>query len=51
MTHPKQNKNKDALSNLNRGFIKDHDLTKDVAKVAKLSSPTGSSINKETSQS
>ena len=28
MTHPKQHKKKDTLSNLNSGFIKDHDLTK-----------------------
>ena len=46
MTHPKQHKKKDTLSNLNSGFIKDHDLTKDVATVAKLSSPTGSSKSK-----
>ena len=47
MTRPKQHKKKDTLSNLNSGFIKDHDLTKDVATVAKLSSPTGSSKTKK----
>ena len=40
-------KKKDTLSNLNSGFIKDHDLTKYVATVAKLSSPTGSSKTKK----
>ena len=43
MTCPKQHKKKDTLSNLNNGFIKDHDLTKYVAIVAKLSFPTSSS--------
>ena len=47
MTRPKQHKKKDTLSNLNSSFIKDHDLTKDVATVAKLSSPTGSSKTKK----
>ena len=47
MTRPKQHKKKDTLSNLNSSFIKDHDLTKDVAIVAKLSSPTGSSKTKK----
>ena len=47
MTHPKQHKMKDTLSILNSGFIKDHDLTKDVATVEKLSSPTGSSKTKK----
>ena len=47
MTRPKQHKKKDTLSNLNSIFIKDHDLTKDVAIVAKLFSPTGSSKTKK----
>lgn len=46
VTRPKQHKKKDTFSNLNNGFEKDHDLIKDVATVAKLSSPTGSSKSK-----
>ena len=47
MTRPRHHKKKDTLSNLNSSFIKDHDLTKYVETVAKLSSPTGSSKTKK----
>ena len=47
MTHPRKQKKKDTLSNLNRGFIKDHDLTKDVEIVAKLFSLISSSKTKK----
>lgn len=46
VTGPKQHKKKETVSNLNNGFNKDHDITKHVAPVAKLSSPTGSSKTK-----
>ena len=47
MTHPKKHKKKDTLFNLNSGFSKDHDLTKDVEIVAKLFSLISSSKKKK----